>query len=90
MMNNEEIKNEFINCIEGTHTLNLAISVLEDREEYKKEIERLNNIMNEIRENLDKKIKFCTNEADGTTNDKICRITINYLKHLKNVLEEKI
>lgn len=42
-MNSEEIKNEFINCIEGTHTLNLAVSILEDREEYKKEIERLNN-----------------------------------------------
>lgn len=40
-MNNEEIKNEFVNCIEGTNTLNLATSVLEDREEYKKEIERL-------------------------------------------------
>lgn len=38
-MTTEEIKNEFINCIEGTHTLNLAISVLEDREELKKQQE---------------------------------------------------
>ena len=36
-MSDEEIKNEFINCIEGTHTLNLAISILEDRERLKAE-----------------------------------------------------
>lgn len=28
-MNSEEIKNEFVTCIEGTHTLNLAISILD-------------------------------------------------------------
>lgn len=33
-MNSEEIKNEFINCIEGTHTLNLAVSILEERDLY--------------------------------------------------------
>lgn len=38
-MTNEEIKNEFINCIEGSHTLNLAISILEDREELQQRID---------------------------------------------------
>ena len=41
-MTNEEIKNEFINCIEGSHTLNLAISILEDREELQQRIDELN------------------------------------------------
>lgn len=50
-MSEEEIKNEFINCIEGTHTLNLAISVLEDREDYKKEIERLQRQKEELQIN---------------------------------------
>ena len=44
-MTTEEIKNEFINCIEGTHTLNLAISVLEDREELKKQQEEFMKIL---------------------------------------------
>ena len=48
-MSDEEIKNEFINCIEGTHTLNLAISILEDRERLNKRIEDLNAINEEHR-----------------------------------------
>ena len=48
-MNKEEIKNEFINCIEGAHTLNLAISVLEDREDLKKELEELGEDYNVLR-----------------------------------------
>ena len=71
-MNNEEIKNEFINCIEGTHTLNLAISVLEDREEYKKEIERLNNIINESRRMLGEYKHFSTpTEKQNSKNEDI-------------------
>jgi len=46
-MSCEEIKNEFINCIEGTHTLNLAISILEDREDLRKENARLKNNLKE-------------------------------------------
>ena len=45
-MNSEEIKNEFINCIEGTHTLNLAISILEERDLY-------HSIIKEVREYIE-------------------------------------
>ncbi len=45
-MNSEEIKNEFINCIEGTHTLNLAVSILEERDLY-------HSIIKEVREYID-------------------------------------
>ena len=48
-MNEEEIRNEFINCIEGSHTLNLAISVLEEREQ-------LQNNWNELKKHLEKQI----------------------------------
>lgn len=44
-MNKEEIKNEFITCIEGSHTLNLAISVLEDREELKGRINKASDLL---------------------------------------------
>ena len=53
----------------------------------KKEIERLNNIINSFREDLGKSIEFCTNEANGITNDKPCRVMINYLKRLKEILD---
>lgn len=45
-MNSEEIKNEFINCIEGTHTLNLAVSILEERDLY-------HSIIKEVREYIE-------------------------------------
>lgn len=47
-MTNEEIKDEFINCIEGSHTLNLAISILEDREELQRENQLLKERINKI------------------------------------------
>ena len=49
MMNEKEIRNEFINCIERSHTLNLAISVLEEREQ-------LQNNWNELKNYLEKQI----------------------------------
>ena len=57
-------------------------------EDMQQEIERLNNIMNELEKDIDNQITFCTNEANGTTNDKYCRIALNYLKHLKDKLQE--
>ena len=42
-MSDEEIKDEFINCIEGSHTLNLAISVLEDRKELQEKLDKYYN-----------------------------------------------
>ncbi len=64
-----------------------------DKEDYleidkDKEIERLNNIINELEKDIENQIIFCTNEANGTINDKYCRIAINYLKHLKGKLQE--
>lgn len=57
-------------------------------EEKDKEIERLNNIINEIEKDLDKQLEFCINEEKGTINGKYCRIAINYLKHLKSKLQK--
>ena len=51
-------------------------------------IQQKENIIKEVREDLDKQINFCTNEANGTINDKYCRIAINYLKHLKQELDK--
>ena len=51
------------------------------------QLQQKENIIKEVREDLDKQITFCTNEANGTTNDKYCRIAINYLKHLLEILK---
>lgn len=59
-MNAEEIKNEFISCIEGSHTLNLAISVLEDREQLKLENRILQEKFSIVSEmNVDSYNKYC-------------------------------
>ena len=52
-------------------------------------IQQKENIIKEVRGDLDKQIDFCTNEANGTTNDKYCRIAIQYLKHLKQKLDKE-
>lgn len=52
-MNKEEIKNEFINCIEESHTLNLAISILEDREELQQENKQLKEEKEELKKWLE-------------------------------------
>ena len=61
MMNEKEIRNEFINCIEGSHTLNLAISVLEEREQ-------LQNNWNELKKWLGTRIN---NDKDYEINSHI-------------------
>jgi len=60
-----------------------------ENERLRKQLQQKENIIKEVREDLDKQIIFCTNEANGTTNDKICRIIINYLKHLKEILDKE-
>ena len=53
------------------------------------QLQQKENIIKEVRGDLDKQIDFCTNEANGTTNDKYCRIAIQYLKHLKQKLDKE-
>ena len=57
-------------------------------EEQQEEIERLNNIIDELEKDLDKQINFCSIEAETTINNKYCIIALNYLKSLKNKLKE--
>ncbi len=53
----EQVENDFVKNINDTYTLNLAISILEDRESFKQEIERLNNIINELEKGVSEAIK---------------------------------
>lgn len=48
----EQVEDDFVKNINDTYTLNLAISILEDREDFREEIERLHSIIKEVRETL--------------------------------------
>ena len=52
---------------------------------YTKAIDKLERIKNE----LELKVMFCTNEADGTVNDTNCRISIQFYKHLLDIINER-
>lgn len=42
-----------------------------------------------IKDKLEQKIVFCTNEADGTVNDTNCRIVIQFYKDLLDIINER-
>lgn len=52
---------------------------------YTKAIDKLERIKNE----LELKVMFCTNEADGTINNTNCRIAIQFYKHLLDIINEE-
>lgn len=52
---------------------------------YTKAIDKLERIKNK----LELKIMFCTNEADGTVNDTNCRIAIQFYKELLEIINER-
>lgn len=56
--------------------------------EQEEENKRLNNIINELEKDIENKITFCSNEANGSINNKLCKISIQYLEHLKKKLQE--
>ena len=68
-----------------TYTDSQKYNILIKREE---EIERLNNIINELEKDIENKITFCSNEANGSINNNLCKISIQYLKHLKDKIKE--
>ena len=52
---------------------------------YNKAIDKLERIKNK----LELKVMFCTNEADGTVNDTNCRIAIQFYKELLEIINER-
>ncbi len=92
------LKNQLENVIKQNQMLlekhyqqdNKIVKLIEENNYYKNQLQQKENAIKEVREDLDKQITFCINEADGTTNDKYCRITIQYLKHLKQELDKEV
>ena len=64
----------------------IEMSKIADKQQ--QEIERLNNIINELEHDFERKIQNCTIEAETTTNDFYCRLHIATLKKWLNKIQE--
>ncbi len=71
--------------LEIEETLTELNNKLTLKNRYTKAIDKLERIKNE----LELKVMFCTNEADGTVNDTNCRIAIQFYKHLLDIINER-
>lgn len=64
---------------------NYHINLTDDLRE---EVDRLNNVINELEKDFERKIQNCTIEAETTTNDFYCRLHIATLKRWLNKIKE--
>lgn len=96
-MNSEQIKEEFLksyNCSsmkEFKHTKLTSEKFYEIMEDYFTKClynEKYKEVIDKAIEWIKKKINSCTIEAESTTKDTMCRITISGLYNLLNILEE--
>lgn len=71
-----EMNNEFYNLVQEK-----MARLINENQKYKEVIDK-------AKEWTKKKINNCTIEANATTTDTMCRITIVGLKHLLDILEE--
>ena len=53
-----------------------------------KENQKYKDVFDKVEQYIKKRINSCTMEANSTTNDTMCRITIIGLKHLLDILKE--
>ena len=53
-----------------------------------KENQKYKDVFDKVEQYIKKRINSCTAEANSTTNDTMCRITIIGLKHLLDILKE--
>lgn len=59
-----------------------------ENQELKKQNQKYKDVFDKVEEYIKKRINSCTAEANSTTNDTMCRITIIGLKHLLDILKE--
>ena len=78
LVDNNEVSEEDKRFIDMTHR---NTELLEENQKYK-------DVFDKVEEYIKKKINSCTAEANSTTNDTMCRITIIGLKHLLDILKE--
>ena len=84
----ELIEKKFKQNIEDEATLNLALEVLNQRENLTQENQKYKETINKAKKWVKNRINHCTIEANSTTTDTMCRITIVGLNNLLDILKE--
>ena len=84
----ELIEKIFKQNIEDETTLNLALDVLNQRENLIQENQKYKETINKAKKWVKNRINHCTIEANSTTTDTMCRITIVGLNNLLDILKE--
>ena len=82
------IEKKFKQNIEDETTLNLALDVLNQRENLTQENQKYKETINKAKKWVKNRINHCTIEANSTTTDTMCRITIVGLNNLLDILKE--
>lgn len=82
------IEKKFRQNIEDETTLNLALDVLNQRENLTQENQKYKETINKAKKWVKNRINHCTIEANSTTTDTMCRITIVGLNNLLDILKE--
>lgn len=82
------IEKNFRQNIEDETTLNLALDVLNQRENLTQENQKYKETINKAKKWVKNRINHCTIEANSTTTDTMCRITIVGLNNLLDILKE--
>lgn len=82
------IEKKFKQNIEDETTLNLALDVLNQRENLTQENQKYKETINKAKKWVKNRINHCTIEANSTTTDTMCRITIVGLNNLLDILNE--
>ena len=59
-----------------------------EMDNWKQEVKKYKEVIDEANEWVKNKINSCTIEANSTTTDTMCRITISRLKRLLKILDE--
>lgn len=84
----EEISQKMKESNNKEDDIRLVNSLLDSIRELQQENQKYKEVFDKVEEYIKKRINSCTAEANSTTNDTMCRITIIGLKHLLDILKE--
>lgn len=82
----DEVKEDFVKNINDTYTLNLAVSILEDRQNLLEENQKYKEVIEKVINKLETDIEFCKNDSQGVYD--LCNIAIAREKKILDILKE--
>ena len=89
LIENKDVKKGSYSFIGDSNITYADIKILLDYiKQLEQEYQKQKEVIDKANEWIKKKINSCTIEAESTTKDTMCRITISGLYNLLNILEE--